>query len=281
MFPRLPGFLPACLGIFFLLLARAHAIDAAVTINEVHYHAVAGDTEWIELHSLSGVDIDMSGWRLADAVDYAFPEGTKIAGHGYMIIAATPGAVSLAGARALVVGNTAAFAQRYGGGVTILGASYQPGDFLSNSGDHITLLAASGAVIRDFDYNDRAPWPESPDGGGYSLVLIRPASNPDHGDGIVNLLQYALAGATPYTRPLAGSDGSFLTLTFRRNLAADDTTLTVQRSTDLATWTSGTDVAYVSETHNTDGTATYVWRSAYPLGGANPREFLRVRVTKP
>ena len=55
----------------------------------------------------------------------------------------------------------------------------------------------------------------------------------------------------------------------------------MQRGTDLATWTSGPDVAYVSEAHNADGTSTYVWRSAYPMGGANVKEFLRLRVTKP
>ena len=51
-------------------------------------------------------------------------------------------------------------------------------------------------------------------------------------------------------------------------------------STDLATWTSGADVACVSEAHNADGTATYVWRSTHPAT-ESPREFLRLRITKP
>ena len=218
------------------------------------------------------------------------------------------------GTRALIVGNTTAFTHRYGTGPIILGTSYQPGNLLSNSGDHLTLLAADGIAIRDFSYDDHAPWPAPADGGGFSLVLINPAANPDHadpaswrastalngnpgtsdattfsgnplgddnGDGIVNLLQYALAGTTPITLPRGGSDGSFLTLTFRRNLAADDTSVTVQRSTDLTTWTSGSDVAYVSETHNSDGTSTYIWRSAYPLANAQHHEYLRLQVTKP
>ncbi len=285
--------------------------DAAnLVISEIMYHPGAptaaeigagftdGDAfEFLELQNISATNtVSLANCVFTAGIAMTFPSTTLAPG-----------------ARALVVGNQAAFAQRYGGGFTILGASYQPGNFLSNTGDHITLLAANGSTIRDFSYNDHAPWPESPDGAGFSLVLINPAANPDHtnplnwrasvalngnpgttdattlvsaplgddnGDGIVNVVQYALAGTTPYTAPRGGSDGSFLTLTFRRNLAADDTTVTVQRSTDLATWTSGLDVAYVSETHNADGTATYVWRSTHPLGETS-REFLRLRVTKP
>ena len=91
----LRGWVAACLALVFLLHGRAWALDAAVIINEIAYHPLAGDSEWIELHSLSGVDIDLSGWRLADAVDYTFAEGTKIPGHGFLIIAATPAAPSL------------------------------------------------------------------------------------------------------------------------------------------------------------------------------------------
>ena len=230
-------------------------------------------------------------------------------------IAMTLPATTLApGARALVVGNTAAFTHRYGTSLTLLGPGYQPGNFLSNSGDHLILLAADGQAIRNFSYDDHAPWPAAADGSGFSLVLINPATNPDHGDpaswrasiaihgnpgtsdastftgdplgddngdGIVNLLQYALAGSTPVTLPSGGSDGGFLTLTFCRNLAADDLVLTVQRSTDLSTWTSGSDVAFVSETPLGDGSSTCVWRSAYPLLPANPQEYLRLQVTRP
>jgi hypothetical protein len=49
---------------------------------------------------------------------------------------------------------------------------------------------------------------------------------------------------------------------------------------DLATWTSGTDVAYFSETHLFDGTAEITWRSTHPIGETG-REFLRLKITKP
>jgi len=223
-----------------------------------------------------------------------------------------PSVILSPGARALVVGNQAAFTARYGSGFNILGA-YQPTTQLANSGDHITLLNAQGQSIRDFSYGDKAPWPESADGDGFSLVLINPSANPDHanpvnwrasvalngnpgtsdsttftgtalgddnGDGIVNLLQYALAGTNPVTLPVSTSGAGFLTFRYTRNLAADDVTYTVQRSTNLGTWSSSpTDVIYLGETHNANGTSTCTWRSAF-LQSANPQEFLRLKVAK-
>jgi hypothetical protein len=84
----------------------------------------------------------------------------------------------------------------------------------------------------------------------------------------------------PSVPPSVSDDGSFLNLTFRRNLAADDTVVTVQRSTDLLNWTSGNDVTYVSEMHLSDGTAVYTWRSTHPLT-ENAKEFLRLQIAKP
>ncbi len=217
------------------------------------------------------------------------------------------------GARALVVGNSGAFTQRYGSGFTILG-TYQPASFLANSGDRITLLDSQGAPIRDFSYGDSTPWPSSPDGGGFSLVLIKPTSNPDHANpaswrastaingnpggsdataftgsptadddqnGIPNFLQYATGATSVAQLPASANNGGFLTLAVRRNLAADDVTLWVERSTNLFNWPgSPGDVVYVGEVHNPDGTSTYTFRSIYPFG-TGTSEFLRARFTKP
>ena len=285
------------------------ATAANLVISEIMYHPGPASTaelnagfsdpeafEFIELQNISATNsVTLANCQFTAGVALALPT------------------VTLApGARAMVVGNQAAFTQRYGSGFTILGA-YQPRNFLANSGDHIVLLDAQGQVIRDFSYNDKAPWPQSPDGDGFSLVLINPASNPDHANplnwrasvavngnpgttdattlltdpvadddhnGITNLVQYALSGTK---LPTGSSDGSFLYITFRRNLAADDVTFIVERSTNLtnpASWSgAATDVTLDSETHNADGTATYVWRSLHPFGQANP-EFLRLRVVK-
>jgi hypothetical protein len=285
------------------------ATAANLVISEIMYHPGPPNTaeinagftdpeafEFIELMNISPTDfITLAGVRFTMGVAFNFSNVTMAPG-----------------ARALLVGNQAAFTQRYGNGLTILG-QYQPTKFLANNGDRVQLLDAQGQVIRDFSYDDNAPWPESADGVGFSLVLINPASNPDHsiagnwrssvalngnpggsdattfagnpngddnGDGINNLTQYALAGATPFEHPFTGDGNGFLTLRFRRNLAADDIIYSVERSLDLQAWTGGTDVAYVSETHLLDGTAEFTWRSTHPIGEM-AREFLRLRITKP
>jgi hypothetical protein len=252
--------------------------------------------EYLELQNISNANtISLAGVRFSAGVSFTLPS-----------VALAPGA------RALLVGNQAAFAKRYGTGFTILGA-YQPTNFLANGGDRVTLLDAQGQTIRDFSYDDDPPWPTSADGSGYSIVLINPASNPNHafalnwrssvalngnpgttdattftgnpsgddnGDGYSNLVQYALAGTGPVLPPVLSDDGSFLTIQFTRNLAAEDAFVTVQRSVDLTNWTTFNDVTYVNDARLPDGTAVYTWRSTHPLGEV-PTEFLRLQISKP
>jgi hypothetical protein len=70
----------------------------------------------------------------------------------------------------------------------------------------------------------------------------------------------------------------YLDITFTRNLAADDALLTVEISTDLLAW-NGLQVELVTIVNNGDGTATYTYRSTFPIG-SRVREFLRLRVTQ-
>ena len=50
------------------------------------------------------------------------------------------------------------------------------------------------------------------------------------------------------------------------------------RSTDLLAW-NGLQVELVTIVNNGDGTATYTYRSTFPIG-SRVREFLRLRVTQ-
>ena len=84
------------------LTTASQGADSVVIFNEVQYHpAAGGGTEWIELRNLNGVNVDVSGWRLSSAVDYRFPEGIVIPGHGFLLVAANPAHPSLAGKSAL------------------------------------------------------------------------------------------------------------------------------------------------------------------------------------
>ncbi|MEO8352083.1 MAG: CotH kinase family protein, partial [Chthoniobacteraceae bacterium] len=280
-----------------------------LVISEIMYHPAnpspeeitAGfsnqdEFEFLELQNISATNtISLAGLQFTTGIAINLPD------------------VMLApGARGIIVRNQAAFTQRYGAGINILGVS-DPGKVLSDNGDQLTLLTQGGATVRSFSYDDKAPWPSSPDGDGFSLVLVNPASNPNHalpenwrasvapggnpgasdattftGDpnadandnGVSDLTDYALAGTTPFQPPTTANSDGYLTITYRRNLAADDVTLTVQRSIDFAGWASGDNVKLIAESHNGDGTSTYVWRSTHPATESQ-REFLRVQITKP
>jgi hypothetical protein len=85
------------------------------------------------------------------------------------------------GARTVIAANRSAFLLRYPGASSALAAgAFLNGSNLDNAGDTITLNTGTGAILRTFAYDDKAPWPTEPDGSGASLVLIAPTRNPDH-----------------------------------------------------------------------------------------------------
>ena len=73
-------------------LEARRVLDSTVVFNEVMYNPVQDDAshEWIELHNQMSVDMDVSGWQLADGVDYTFPADTILPGGGYLVVAAAP-----------------------------------------------------------------------------------------------------------------------------------------------------------------------------------------------
>jgi hypothetical protein len=128
-----------------------------VVFNEIHYHPAdeANETEWIELHSLHGVDVDISGWQLRGGVDFDFAEGTIFPGHGFLIVAANPNHASLSGLNAL-------------------------GPFtgkLANNGEALRLENRNNRVMDRVSYGDDADWPAGPDGSGATLVKLNQNSS--------------------------------------------------------------------------------------------------------
>ena len=123
------------------------------------------DLEFIELKNISSETIHLQGVRFTDGVTFDFSDAA--------LFGLGPGETLL------VVESRDAFMARYPGVSPDRIAGEYRGN-LSNDGEQITILAADDSVIRDFIYNDKAPWPEAADGDGYSLELIDPMSNPDH-----------------------------------------------------------------------------------------------------
>ena len=249
----------------------APASAANLVVSELMYHpgALTGveidagivdpdQFEYVEVMNISGQSVLLEGARFVEGIEYTFAQGGILA----------------AGDRVVIARDRGAFLQRYPEVAGALAAGGFLNDTgLSNVGERLRLVDAGGAEIRDFVYNDRVPWPEAADGGGYSMVLIAPELDPDHGlahnwrssvlpggnpgegdavafdgdaqadndsDGISALLEYALGGSDS----VAGGSGFSVTnggpgellIIYPRNLAADSARLFLEVSSDLVTW---------------------------------------------
>src|SRR5689334_7861734 len=90
-------------GAYHLLegLEQRLVLDSTVVFNELMYNppgvgAASDSLEWVELHNQMAVDVDLSGWRLNNGVDFTFPEGTIIKGGKDLVVAANPTALQAA-----------------------------------------------------------------------------------------------------------------------------------------------------------------------------------------
>lgn len=244
-----------------------------LVISEIMYDPSTSDAEYLELTNISTtLTLNLSGVRFTDGIEFQFPAGSSLA----------------PGAQILVVYNQSVFESVHGAGHPVAGV-FSSGR-LSNGGETIKLDDSDGSTIRDFKYDNNLPWPTPAAGQGYSLVLINPNSNPDHslpwnwkpsqtsggtpgtsspttvfsgqpdedldGDGLSALLEHALGTSdlSSNASPLTLTEG---TLTFPKNLAADDIRVIVESSSDLLTWQDN--ATLVDQFHNSDGTMTESW----------------------
>ena len=116
-------------------------------------------------------------------------------------------------------------------------------------------------------------------------ALSSPSADPD-GDGLPNLMEYALGGApktadAPSHQARVSLIADHLTLDYTRPNSVTDVSYTVEWSNDLQTWSTGnTFIEQVSSTTNADGTITETNR-AVALLSTNPRQFIRLRISRP
>ena len=129
-----------------------------------------GDFEFIELLNINTTrSINLEGVTFAGGVDFTFDANL-----------AAEALVLPPGGRVVLVDNVDAFNFRYPSSRAVIGGNF--GGNLSNDGEQVHIIAANGTTIKDFTYNDVAPWPTTPDGDGYTLTLVDPDNNPDHSD---------------------------------------------------------------------------------------------------
>jgi len=129
-------------------------------VTELHYHPLdkivgvdtveGSDYEFIEFKNIGTESaINLSGLVIDSAINYTFPENTLLAPQQFYVVAAKP----------------QKFYERYG-----MLASGNFSNSFSNGGEQVLIFDSKGAVVLDFTYDDKAPWPEAPDGEGNSLV---------------------------------------------------------------------------------------------------------------
>ena len=268
-----------------------------IVVSEVMYHPAEpnGLAEYLELLNIADVAIDLTGATFSNGVSFTFPAGSILA----------------PGERILVVADRVLFEDLYGTDHRIAG-EFLDDDRLQNGGERIELMGAGGELIHSFRYNDRAPWPQAADGGGFSLVLIAPESNPDHdvaahwrrsgqvggapglpkrvplvGDPTADadldsrsaLLEYFFG--TSDEDPLDVGDGlqvavdanGELMISFPRDADAEDAVGVIEFSSDLVQWVPATDL--VGPEVSAGGRPVETWRFT---GQATARRFVRLRV---
>lgn len=142
------------------------ASAATLVVSKLMYNPVGAseDSEYIELMNISASEaIDLTNVHFDAGLTYTFPAGFVLAPLERVVIVKSP----------------TVFAATY----SVAGVTIAPGQFtgsLSNNGEEIALQGLNDSDIRRFTYSDKLPWPTSPDGLGYALVLNVPTTAPDH-----------------------------------------------------------------------------------------------------
>ncbi len=133
-----------------------------IVINEINYKSAdASDSgDWVELHNPGTAAVNISGWYFEDESGefFGLPQNTVIA----------------AGAYLLLVEDSDLFTTIFPNALNHIGNfGDDPDGFgLSGKGERVTLKNAAGQLIDAVDFDDKTPWPESPDGFGDSLQLL-------------------------------------------------------------------------------------------------------------
>ncbi|MEC8988592.1 MAG: lamin tail domain-containing protein, partial [Verrucomicrobiota bacterium] len=231
-------------------------------VSEIMYHpSDEGDgKEFIEVMNPSdSVTLDLGGMRFTRKIEFNFAPGPGLA----------PGAR-----------------------IVVTQSQFENGTALGNGGETIKIEDANNSTVTEFAYDDTAPWPTAPDGGGPSLVLIQPGTRPDpnlaanwrssayNGGNPGASDAIPIGGNNPITYAVVGSpgivsagDGKML-YSYTRRAGADSVRLTVEWSENLVTWETAEGAGASAIADLEAGTVREYL--PFPLGD---RKFARLRAT--
>lgn len=130
-------------------------ISETLIVSEVNYKSPVGNDagDWFELRNLGTSPRDVSGFFVRDEKNtnlYKIPPGTIIPADGFLVL----------------YSDLTLFNQEHPGIANKIG----PIPFsLSGTGDALRIFNAADKLIYSMHYLDYAPWPNEPDGNGYTL----------------------------------------------------------------------------------------------------------------
>ncbi len=134
-----------------------------IVINEINYKSSSefDPDDWVELFNTSTEPADLSGWVLKDdddAHEFVIPEGTVVAGEGFLV----------------VTRDLQRFGLHFPSVVNVTGNM----DFgLGSDGDAVRLFNADNDLMDIVEYRNSWPWPPEANGKGVTLVLLDPLSD--------------------------------------------------------------------------------------------------------
>ncbi len=131
-----------------------NVLGLPLRFTEIMYNPAGGDAyEFIELHNFGFATLNVAGFSFR-GINFIFPSGATIPGGATIVLASDA--------------NPSLFAARYPG----LAVAGSFGGTLSNGGERLALLDASGNVVTSVTYSDGGTWAKAADGQGNSLVLV-------------------------------------------------------------------------------------------------------------
>jgi hypothetical protein len=152
-----------------------------LVIDEVMYHPVDANDEYIELYNPTAAPIELASaagpWRLDGGIQYTFDAGLSLAPGGRVVVVGFDPVSDIV--------RFGAFLATYGGEVLMPGVEIVgPWEgSLDNAGERLALEKPlvtddpddpGWAMIDEVIYSDVAPWPATPDGQGDALQRVGP-----------------------------------------------------------------------------------------------------------
>ncbi len=236
----------------YFSVATVPASAANLVISEINYNpsnptaaevtagfADPNDFEYLELMNIGSTYLTLNNVVFTAGVTYHFNSGT--------IHELAPGQ------RVCIVENLAGFRFRYGNAPLIAG-EFELNTNLSNKGERLTLKAADGSTdIQNFLYDNKAPWPSDTNGTGYTLVLVKPETNPNE-----SLPQSWRASSSPTNGSPGTSDASnYLTWKAANAVSLDTGDVDADGVSNLLEYALKTDPNTNSASLPTGGFASY------------------------